>query len=397
LQSQEVISREHDVLFQTYKRLPIVVDHASGVEIVDVDGNAYLDFLGGIAVNVLGYSHPKIISAIENQIRRYMHLSNYYYQEPQVQLAELLCSASGYERVFFCNSGSETVEGALKLARRIGHQKSKYDLVGFSGGFHGRTYAALSVMDKPLYKDGMGPFVAKTIALPFNDIDALESRIDESTAAVILEFIQGEGGLSEPTPEFVKRLFELRDEYDFVVIADEVQTGIGRTGSFFAFEKYGVRPDIVTVAKSVGGGLPLGAILTTHAHAGAMLRGQHGTTFGGNAVACVAGMVVVNEVLNGLMQHVLEIGRYLHASLSALAEQFPKQIREIRGRGCMQGAVMNSDASPYVNRLLDKKVIINSTSVNVIRLVPPYVITEENVDTFIRAFREVLLETEAQL
>lgn len=387
-----MFEREHDVLFQTYNRLPIVISHAIGPVIFDSDGNSYLDFLGGIAVNVLGHSNQEIIEAAENQLRKFMHVSNYFYQQPQIELAEQLCSASGYERVFFCNSGSEAVEGALKLARKIGHSMAKYDLVGFSGGFHGRTYGALSVMDKPLYKDGMGPFLPKSIVLPFNDIHALESRIDDTTAAVILEFIQGEGGLAEPTPEFVQRLFELREELGFVVIADEIQSGIGRAGTFFAFEKFNVKPDVVTIAKAVGGGLPLGAILTSHKHASAFMRGQHGTTYGGNAVACATGSVVVNAVTQGLMKHVQQIGDYLAVELQKLMAQFPKQIRELRGRGCMQAVVLNSDAAPYVQKLLDKRIIANSTSVNILRLVPPYIITEQHVDTFIHAFYEVLNE-----
>jgi acetylornithine/succinyldiaminopimelate/putrescine aminotransferase len=266
-------------------------------------------------------------------------------------------------------------------------------VIGFTGGFHGRTYAALSLMDKPLYKDGMGPFLPNTLVLPFNDVDALESRVDENTCAVMIEFLQGEGGIQSATQEFVDALFALKETYGFLVIADEVQSGIGRTGDFFSFEKYGVRPDIITVAKAMGGGLPLGAILATEEAASLLDKGMHGTTYGGNPVACVAGSVVVEEVCNGLMAHVKEIGDYLNAQLEAVRSEFPEQIREIRGRGCMQGVVVHTDAAPYVQELLKNGVIANATAGNVIRLVPPFIITTADVDELVRALRTVMSVT----
>ncbi|MEY2719635.1 MAG: hypothetical protein RLZZ273_1001 [Bacteroidota bacterium] len=388
--SAALMEREHSVVFQTYRRIPVAIDHAVGARIVDADGRSYLDMLGGIAVNALGHSHPKIITAIEQQIRKYMHVSNVFYQEPQVVLAEQLVRASGYPRVFFANSGAEATDGALKLARRYGSARGRYDVIGFTGGFHGRTYGALSLMDKPLYKDGMGPFLPNTLVLPFNDVDALESRVDENTCAVMIEFLQGEGGIQSATQEFVDALVKLKETYGFLIIADEVQSGIGRTGDFFSFEMYGVRPDIITVAKAMGGGLPLGAILATEEAAALLDKGMHGTTYGGNPVACVAGSVVVEEVCNGLMDHVREIGSYMQEQLEALRSAFPEQIREIRGRGCMQGVVLNSDAAPYVQDLLKQGVIANATAGNVIRLVPPFIITESDVDELLSALRTVM-------
>jgi predicted acetylornithine/succinylornithine family transaminase len=388
--SAALMEREHAVVFQTYRRIPVAIERAEGARIIDVDGRSYLDMLGGIAVNALGHSHPRIISAIEQQIRRYMHVSNVFYQEPQVALAEQLVKASGYPRVFFTNSGAESTDGALKLARRYGSARGRYDVIGFTGGFHGRTYGALSLMDKPLYKDGMGPFLPNTLVLPFNDVDALESRVDENTCAVMIEFLQGEGGIQSATQEFVDALFALKETYGFLIIADEVQSGIGRTGDFFSFEAYGVRPDIVTVAKAMGGGLPLGAILATEEAAALLDKGMHGTTYGGNPVACVAGSVVVDEVCGGLMDHVQNIGVYLYEQLQVLMTEFPEQIREIRGRGCMQGVVLNTDAAPYVQDLLRNGVIANATAGNVIRLVPPFVITNDDVDELLRALRTVM-------
>jgi acetylornithine/succinyldiaminopimelate/putrescine aminotransferase len=229
--------------------------------------------------------------------------------------------------------------------------------------------------------------------LPFNDVDALESRVDENTCAVMIEFLQGEGGIQSATQEFVDALFKLKETYGFLVIADEVQSGIGRTGDFFSFEKYGVRPDIITVAKAMGGGLPLGAILATEEAASLLDKGMHGTTYGGNPVACVAGSVVVEEVCNGLMAHVKEIGDYLNAQLEAVRSEFPEQIREIRGRGCMQGVVVHTDAAPYVQELLKNGVIANATAGNVIRLVPPFIITTADVDELVRALRTVMSVT----
>ena len=385
-----LMEREHEVVFQTYRRIPVAIDRAEGARIFDLDGNSYLDMLGGIAVNALGHSHPKIIAAIETQIRKYMHVSNVFYQEPQVRLAEQLVAASGYPRVFFSNSGAEATEGAIKMARRFGSAHGRYDIVGFTGGFHGRTYGALSIMDKPLYKEGMGPFLPNTIVLPYNDIDALEARVDENTCAVMIEVLQGEGGISSATDEFVAALWSLKERYGFLVIADEVQSGIGRTGDFFAFERYGVRPDIVTVAKAMGGGLPLGAILATNEAASLLDRGMHGTTYGGNPVACVAGSVVVDEVMHGLMAHVREIGAYFIERMEVLRAEMPTRIREVRGRGCMVGLVLNEDAAPVIPMLLANGVIANATAGNVIRFVPPFVIQRADVDELEHALRRVL-------
>jgi predicted acetylornithine/succinylornithine family transaminase len=389
-QSAMLMEREHEVVFQTYRRIPVAIDRAEGARIFDLDGKSYLDMLGGIAVNALGHSHPKIIAAIETQIRKYMHVSNVFYQEPQVRLAEQLVAASGYPRVFFSNSGAEATEGAIKMARRFGSAHGRYDIVGFTGGFHGRTYGALSIMDKPLYKEGMGPFLPNTIVLPYNDIDALEARVDENTCAVMIEVLQGEGGISSATDEFVAALWSLKERYGFLVIADEVQSGIGRTGDFFAFERYGVRPDIVTVAKAMGGGLPLGAILATNEAASLLDRGMHGTTYGGNPVACVAGSVVVDEVMHGLMAHVREVGSYFIERMEVLRTEIPTRIREVRGRGCMVGLVLNEDAAPIIPMLLANGVIANATAGNVIRFVPPFVIQRADVDELEQALRRVL-------
>lgn len=390
--SLTLTEREHERFLQTYKRLPLEADRAEGMYIWTHDGSRYLDFLGGIAVNALGHSHPKIIAAIEHQIRRYMHLSNYFYQDAQVEFVERLCAAGGYARAFLANSGTEVADGAMKFARSWGSQHGKTELIGFSGGFHGRTYGALSIMDKPKYKDGMGPFLAGTKVLPFNDSQALREAVGPETCAVFVEFLQGEGGVNWVTKEFVETIFALRAEHNFLVVADEVQAGGGRTGRFFSFEQFGVRPDIVTVAKGIGGGLPLGAILTTEELAEVWTSGQHGTTFGGNAVSCAAGSIVIDELANGLMEHVGEIGGYIEQRLKGLSEELPGAITEIRGAGTMWGIELSVPAGPIVEALMHRKIIANATSDTVVRLLPPFIVEREHVDMLIDALRECLTE-----
>ncbi len=387
-----LIEREHQHFLPTYKRLPIEVDRAEGMYIYTAGGDRYIDFLGGIAVNSLGHSHPRVIEAIERQIRRYMHVSNFFYQDAQIEFAELLTSMGGFERAFLANSGTEANEGAMKFSRAWGAERKKEKIIGFSGGFHGRTYGVLSIMDKPAYKDGMGPFLPETTVLPFNDLDALRAAVDSSVCAVFIEFLQGEGGIRWADPAFVAELDALRRQHGFLLVADEIQAGIGRTGDFFSFERYGIRPDIVTVAKGVGGGLPLGAILVTEALAGVWKSGQHGTTFGGNPVACAAGTVVLQELESGLLEQVRRNGEMLRARLEELRAEFPELIVDVRGAGAMFGLQLSIPAGPLVEGLLARRVIANATSETVVRIVPPLVFDEVHVDELIPALRAVLTE-----
>jgi predicted acetylornithine/succinylornithine family transaminase len=377
----QLIQAEHKHLLQTYKRLDIVPKRAEGCVIYDKNGDEYLDFLGGIAVNLLGHSHPKILNALTEQAKRYMHLSNYFYQDVQIELAEIINKLSGYSRVFFSNSGTEATEGAIKLVRRWGYLNNKSEIISFTGGFHGRTYGALSLMDKPLYKDTMGPFLENIKILPFNDISSIEDNINKNTSSVFIEFLQGEGGIVEAHPDFVNKLFELKNKFNFLVVADEVQSGVGRTGKFNFFDYYNVQPDVVTIAKGLGGGLPLGAILTTENLADVWNKGMHGTTFGGNALSCALGCVVLEELENGLMDYVITTGNYLKNSLLKLQKYFPDLILEVRGRGLMQGLLLSFEAIKLVELLLSQKIITNATSGNVLRLLPPLVITKNDIDT----------------
>jgi acetylornithine/N-succinyldiaminopimelate aminotransferase len=385
-----LIDREHQYFIPTYKRLPLEVDRAEGMYIHTTDGRRYLDFLGGIAVNSLGHCHPKVIAAIERQLHRYAHLSNYFYQDAQVDFAEAITSASGYSRVFLTNSGTEATDGAMKLARMHGSASGRAEIIGLSGGFHGRGFGALSIMDKPAYKEGMGPFLPETKVIGYNDVAALESAVGPTTCAVMIEFLQGEGGINWATEEYVRRLFELREQHGFLVIADEVQAGGGRTGRFFSFEHFGVRPDIVTVAKGLGGGLPLGAILIQETLSGVWGPGRHGTTFGGNAIACAAGSAVIAELEAGLMQHVAETGEYAITKLRELQSELPDTIRDVRGAGAMLGVELSSPAAPVVDGMLARGVIANATNENVLRLLPPMIYERQHVDEMMVVLREVL-------
>ncbi len=379
----DIIKREKESILQTYKRLPVVVDYASGCYIYDKEGNKYLDFLAGIAVNALGHSHPAIIEAIQIQASKYLHISNYFYQEPQIELAEQIKEISGLDRVFYSNSGTEATDGAIKLARKWGFENGKTEVIGFSGGFHGRTYGALSIMDKPNYKNGMGPFLESAKVLPFNGENALENGISEKTAAVFLEFIQGEGGISEPNSRFLNALMEMKEKFGFLLVADEIQAGIGRSGKYFAFQHYSIVPDIITSAKGLGGGLPLGAIITKESLANIWEKGNHGTTYGGNALACATGLVVLNELKNGLLDQITRVGEYFHHKLLKIQSKYPETVLEVRGRGLMKGLLLSYDAALLVDKLLEHRVISNAASGTVLRLVPPLIVTEKEIDEFI--------------
>ena len=385
--STDIISREHEVLFQNYRRLPIELDYGKGSYLYDTSGKKYLDFLSGIAVNALGHSHPKLVDAVVKQAQKSMHVSNFFYQESQVRLAELICELGAYQRLFFINSGAESFEGAIKIARLWGSKHNKTDIYAFHGGFHGRTYGSLSLMDKAIYRDGMGPFLPNMHVLPFNDIDALHSAINEHTCAVALEFLQGEGGIIHAEPEFINALESLKEQYNFLIIADEVQAGAGRTGSFFYFDKYLIKPDIVVMAKGMGGGLPLGAIVTTDELSKVIEKGMHGTTYGGNALACVAGIVVMEELKNGVQHNAKEMGCYLKDALHEVQKEFSDHIIEIRGCGCMQGIVLKYEASALVTELLKQNIITNATAINVLRLLPPLTISKEEIDEFINGLK----------
>ena len=374
-----------------FKRLPVEVDRGEGVYLIDRSGKRYLDFLSGIGVNALGYSHPAVLQAMEKQMHRNLHLSNYFVQDVQIELAERLIRYSGMARLFFTNSGTEAVEGALKIVKKWANQHGKSEIICFEGAFHGRTIGALSVTAQEKYQKSFQPLLPGIQHIPYNNVEKLRETVTEKTAAVVLEFVQGEGGVVPATPEFVAELASLREKFHFLIIADEIQAGIGRTGYFFSYEHYGIRPDIVTSAKALGGGMPLGAFLVTEPLVNVLVRGEHGTTFGGNPVSCAAGIAVVDELMeNGLLDHVKEIGEYFSAQLRELQKKYPEKIKEVRGRGLMQAMVINEEGYPYVLKGIENGLVFNATATNVLRFLPPLIVTKAEIDTAVEVLSTVL-------
>ena len=383
--------REAQSLLSTYRRLPLEIARGEGVYLYDTQGTAYLDFLGGVAVNALGYGHAGLQQAIAEQVARYIHISNYFVQQAQVELAEMLKDITGYRRVFFCNSGTEATEGALKLARKWGSATDRPHIISMHNSFHGRTMGALSLMTNTDYREGFGPFLDGCTAIAFNDLDALDRTVGKDTSAVFFECIQGEGGVVEMSPAFARRLEELRSQFGFLLVADEVQSGIGRTGKFLASEHYNLKPDIVTLAKPLGGGLPLGAIMVNERLEEVLKPGNHGTTFGGNPVACAAGKVVLNEIVNnGLMNNAANVGTYFLQRLNDLQKQFPALVKDVRGKGLMIGAELTTEGKPVLDALLERKILINVTNKTVLRFLPPLTVQCTHVDMLCSALADVL-------
>lgn len=385
------IEREEANFFHTYKRIPLEIDRGEGMYLFTRDGRKYLDMFSGLAVNALGYGHPAVLAAIREQSERFIHLSNYYLQEPQLRLAEMLIRISGYSKLFLSNSGTESIEGALKIARKWGSGRGKTNIISFSNAFHGRTMGALSMMDRQKYREGYGPFLDNFCILPFNDAKALSNGVDSTTAAIVLEFIQGEGGICPASSTFVQAIRELRNRHGFLLIADEIQSGLGRTGKFFGFEHFGIRPDIVVIAKPLGGGLPLGAILGNEIVSDVLTPGVHGTTFGGNPVACAAGIAVIKELMeNGVLKNAESMGILMHRSLSELQREFPTLVRDVRGYGLMAGVELSIDGDAIVEQLRERGILLNCTNQTVLRILPPLIVQDQHIRETITALREIL-------
>ncbi len=384
-----ISEKEKQYYIQTYKRLPIDISHGEGVHLITKDGTRYLDFFCGIGVNALGHANKKIIAAIHNQVEKFSHLSNYFISDVQIEFAEKLLKHTRMKKLFLTNSGTETVEAALKAVRK--KKGSEGIIYSMSGSFHGRTYGALSLTDQVNYKKDFEPLLPNIGSIKFNDVSDLRKKINENTSAVFLEFIQGEGGINVVSEEFVSVLMELHSKYKFVLVADSVQSGLGRTGKPFAFNHYNVEPDIVLVAKSIGGGLPLGAMLVNEDLENVFSYGTHGTTFGGNPVSCAAGKVVLEEVFeNGLLESVKNLGNYILSELNNFANLFPSFVKEVRGKGFMIGIEMFSDCYKIIELLMKRKVLVNCTNKKVLRILPPLITTKNDIDFFLYNFHEVL-------
>src|SRR5271165_184657 len=392
---QEIVAREQKYLLNTYARYPVAMARGKGVYLWDVDGNRYLDFLSGLGVNALGHAHPRIVKTIREQATRVIHLSNLYYNEYQGQLAERLCQLSGsnFDRVFFSNSGTEAMEGAIKLARLAGHKAggdAKSQLVALQGSYHGRTFGAMSLTGQDKYRKGFEPLLENVTFVEQNNVEALRAAVNANTCAIVLEPIFGEGGILECSEEFLLACRTLADHHHAALIFDEIQCGLGRAGKIFAFQSFGVVPDIVTIAKPIAAGLPLGAFLSKEHFASAISPGQHGTTFGGGPLACRVGLEYLAIVeQERLLENVVKVGGYLHQQLQGLVDKYAAT-REARGRGFIQGLVLDIPARPLVEQGLAEGVLFNATQDTVLRFLPPFLLEEKHVDKGIRVLKKLL-------
>ena len=387
---------EAKLLLPTYERQPILFVRGRGVYLWDSQGKRYLDFLSGIGVNALGHSHPAVEAAIKRQAGRLIHVSNLFFHEYQAELARLLTEISGLDRAFFCNSGTEAWEGALKLARAFAQMnnrngsKAKWRILAMENSFHGRTFGALATTGQPKYRAPFVPLMPGVSFVKFNDLDDLQRKCDSSVCAVCIETIQGEGGIRPVNAEFLEFASRLTKQSGALLVLDEIQCGLGRTGRHFAYQHYGVLPDVVTVAKPLACGLPLGAILTTERVASCMHPGLHGTTFGGGPLACAVAIEFLRAE-NKLLKHVRMLGEYFHAALEALDRKH-KSIQDVRGAGLMQAVELDSPelAKAVAKQLLQEGIIINRTHETVLRFLPPYVIQKKHVDRVVKALDAVL-------
>lgn len=391
-----VIRSEERLLLPTYDRHKILFEKGRGVYLWDSRGVRYLDFLSGIGVNALGHAHPAIQTVLKRQAGRLIHVSNLFFHQYQAELAKRLTDISGLDRAFFCNSGTEAWEGALKLARihartanTNGH-KPKWRILALDNSFHGRTFGSLATTGQAKYRDPFVPLLPGVGFVRFNDVQDLKAQFDAGVCAICLETIQGEGGICPVSPEFLQLARKLTESSGALLILDEIQCGLGRSGKYFAYQHYGVKPDVVTIAKPLAAGLPLGAILMTDRVASSMHPGMHGTTFGGGPLACAVAIEFL-RVLDGLQDHVREVGGYFHEQLEQLKTRHGC-IREVRGMGLMLGLELDSaeTAKAVVSILLRNKILINRTHETVLRFLPPYIIREKHVDEVIRALESAL-------
>lgn len=377
----------------TYNRFPIVLDKGEGVYLYDAAGKKYLDFASGIGVFALGYHNEEYNDALKAQIDKLIHTSNLFYNVPAIEAAQKICEKTGFDRVFFTNSGTEAIEGALKLARKYAYQKyegKRYEIIAMNHSFHGRTMGAVSVTGNPHYQEPFKPLVDGVKFAEFNNLESVKALVSEKTCAILFEPVQGEGGIYPATQEFMEGVRQICDDNDIVMICDEIQCGMGRTGKLFAYEHYGVRPDVIASAKALGCGVPVGAFISNAKIGDAMVPGDHGTTYGGNPLVCTA----VNTVFElfdkqQILEHVNQVSLYLEEQLTRLTEEFDC-VASRRGKGLMQGLVMKVPVRDVINACLEQGLIVISAGTDVLRLLPPLVITEQDVDVMLETLKKVL-------
>jgi len=392
MNTKELIESEKKYVFQTYAQPPMVLDRGEGMKVWDLDGNLYYDYIGGIAVNGLGYCYPKIVKAIQNQAKKLIHCSNLFFHAPQITLAKKLVENSCGDKVFFANSGAEANEGAIKLAVKYfkAQNKDKYKIIYMKDSFHGRTIATLAATGKQKYQKDYLKLLPDFNQASFNDLNSVKKAYDEKVAAILVEPVQGEGGINIASHEFLEGLRYFCDEKDILLIFDEVQCGMGRTGKMFAHQNYNVEPDIITIAKSLGGGMPIGALIAKDKIAGVFKPGDHGTTFGGNPVVCAAALANL-EVLEeeNLLVKSLERGKYFQRKFEELKTKYPEYIKEIRIIGLMVGIEVAKDGPKVVKKCFEEGILMNCTAGNVLRFLPPLIIEEKDIDYLINILDKI--------
>lgn len=398
---EQIVELERRYLLGTYSRYPVAFTRGKGVFLYDLEDRRYLDFVSGLGVNALGHAHPRIVKTIREQAAKLIHISNLYYHEYQGELADKLCTlasaasggALGNARAFFQNSGTEAIEGSIKLARLAGHHtggEAKSRLVALQGSYHGRTFGALSLTGQEKHRKGFGPLLEEVTFVAQNDLEGLRAAVNDNTCAIVLEPIFGEGGIYECSVEFLQECRALADRSKAALIFDEIQCGLGRTGTMFAFQSFGVTPDIVAIAKPIAAGLPLGAFIAKEEFASAISPGQHGTTFGGGPLACRVALEFLAIVEDEkLLDNVNKVGAYLQQELKSLAEK-SAVAKEVRGRGFIQGINLEIPARPIVDAALAEGVLFNSTQDTVVRFLPPFLLEEKHVDKGIRVLKKLL-------
>lgn len=389
---KEYIDEAEAALLHTYNRYQVVFDKGEGVYLYDMDGKKYLDFVAGIAVFALGYHHEAYNDALKSQIDKIIHTSNYYYNAPAIEAAKKLKEISGMDRVFFTNSGAEAVEGAIKAARKYAYLKdgkTDHEIIAMNHSFHGRTMGALSVTGNPHYREAFEPMIGNIRFADLNDFESVMAQVNDKTCAILFETVQGEGGIYPATEEFMQKVRKLCDERDILMILDEIQCGMGRTGTMFAWQRYGIKPDVMTTAKALGCGVPVGAFLMTEkVGANSLVAGDHGTTYGGNPLACAAVSKVIDLFKEqDVLSNVNRVGAYLEKRLDELVEEFPC-VETRRGAGLMQGLVFNRPVGDIIKQAMERGLVLINAGTSIIRFVPPLVITEEHVDDMIEILRD---------
>lgn len=393
MDKKAIIEETEKYYLPVFGRYPMVMELGQGCRVWDNEGNEYVDAFAGIAVNSLGYNHPVLVKAISEQAAKLMHCSNLYYTEIQAKALRVVAEATGMDRIFFANCGAEGNEGAMKLARKYGVSKAptKYKIISADESFHGRTFDTLAATGHDYYHVGYGPLSPGHMLVPYGDIKALEAQMDDDVCAVLLEPIQGEGGVHVPSDEYLQQVRALCDKHDALLIFDEVQTGVARTGKWFAYMHSGVKPDILTFAKGIGGGFPVAGFAVPERLAHVFKPGDHGGTFGGNPLACAAVYATLTTIKSeGLVDKVAEKGEYFKNELRKLQEKYPDKVTDVRGCGLMLGMEVAGEGKPIVESCLANNVIVNCTAGNVIRIVPPLIISREEIDIVVAALDKAL-------